>query len=88
MPHIQAALSKLPSVNVIVYRIMSFPRPVAFFLVVLMFVYGWHSPASLLAFAHAISALPDQFWGIVGGLLASIGISKGIRDWSDRKGQS
>ena len=60
--------------------VMRLPRPVAFFLIVALFVTGWHSPATLLAFAQAISALPEPFWTICYGLLGSIALTKLLRD--------
>lgn len=60
--------------------VMRWPRPVAFALMVAMFLYGWSNPAALLAFAQAISALPADFWTVVYIVLGSIGISKGAND--------
>lgn len=60
--------------------IMRWPRPVAFFLTVAMFLIGWFHPAALLAFAQAISALPDHFWDVIFIILGSIGVSKGAND--------
>lgn len=56
--------------------IMRWPRPVAFFLIVIMFVVGWFNTGGLLAFAQAISALPSDFWTIIYIVLGSIGASK------------
>lgn len=60
--------------------IMRWPRPVAFFLTVAMFLIGWFHPATLLAFAQAISALPEHFWDVIFIILGSIGVSKGAND--------
>ncbi len=60
--------------------VMRWPRPVAFFLITIMFVIGWFHPATLLAFAQAIAALPESFWTVVYIVLGSIGVSKGAND--------
>lgn len=60
--------------------VMRWPRPVAFFLITIMFVVGWFHPATLLAFAQAISALPDHFFNIVYIILGSIGVTKFSKD--------
>lgn len=59
---------------------MRWPRPVAFFLLVVMFVLGWSNPAGLLAFASALAAFPADFWNVIFILLGSIAGSKGIAD--------
>lgn len=60
--------------------VMRWPRPVAFFMIVAMFMVGWFHPATLLAFAQAIAALPESFWTVVYIVLGSIGVSKGAND--------
>lgn len=60
--------------------IMRWPRPVAFFLIVIMFVLGWYNPATLLGFAQALAAFPESFWNVIYIILGSIGVSKGAND--------
>lgn len=60
--------------------IMRWPRPVAFFLIVVMFVFGWFNPATLLGFAQALAVFPESFWNVIYIILGSIGASKGAND--------
>ncbi|MCK9529449.1 MAG: 3TM-type holin [Gammaproteobacteria bacterium] len=60
--------------------IMRWPRPVAFFMIVIMFCVGWFHPATLLAFAQALAAFPESFWTVIFIILGSIGVSKGAND--------
>lgn len=60
--------------------IMRWPRPVAFFMLVIMFTVGWFHPATLLLFAQALAAFPESFWTVVFIILGSIGVSKGAND--------
>lgn len=56
--------------------IMRWPRPVAFFMLVTMFIVGWFNPTTLMAFAQAIAVLPESFWTVVFIVLGSIGATK------------
>lgn len=60
--------------------IMRWPRPVAFFLLVVMFITGWFNPALLLSYATALAAFPTDFWNVVFIVLGSIAGSKIITD--------
>jgi hypothetical protein len=60
--------------------IMRWPRPVAFFMMVVMFIMGWLNPIHFLGFANALAALPADFWTVCYIILGSIGISKGAND--------
>lgn len=62
--------------------IMRWPRPAAFFMLVVMFFVGWHNPVTFMAFAKAISALPNPFWDVIFLILGSIGLSKGANDYA------
>ena len=61
--------------------LMRWPRPVAFTLLIVLMIVGWHNPATLIAFAKGLSALPDRFWEVVFIILGSIATTKAARDF-------
>lgn len=75
-----SALKPLTDNDGMATGIMRWPRPTAFFLLVILFVVGWFNPATLLAYASALAAFPQDFWNVVFIILGSIAGSKGLAD--------
>jgi hypothetical protein len=75
-----SALKPLTDNDGMATGIMRWPRPVAFFLLVILFVVGWFNPTTLLAYASALAAFPQDFWNVVFIILGSIAGSKGMAD--------
>ncbi|GFM27155.1 hypothetical protein [Novosphingobium sp. PY1] len=75
-----AALRPLMDNDRAATAIMRWPRPAAFFLLVVLFVVGWFNPLTLMAYAQALAAFPQDFWNVIFILLGSIAGSKGMAD--------
>lgn len=80
MKKVISALKPLADNDGIATGIMRWVRPCAFFLLVILFVVGWFNTATLLAYAGALAAFPQDFWNVCFIILGSIAGSKGMAD--------